>query len=63
MTFPGQFLENQKRVGMLVGLVIEESTGRTYYEEVTRRFLAPLKLRLTRPADRVAATASASSVW
>lgn len=36
---------------ILVGLVIEKATGKTLYDEVTRRFLRPLKLDRTIPAD------------
>jgi len=38
---------------LLVGLIIEEVTGHSYYEEVTRRFLVPLRLTLTTPSDRL----------
>ena len=37
---------------ILVGLIIETVTGHSYYEEVTRRFLVPLRLTLTTPSDR-----------
>jgi D-alanyl-D-alanine carboxypeptidase len=37
---------------ILLGLVIEESTGNRYYDEVTRRFIEPLSLQLTSPSDR-----------
>jgi D-alanyl-D-alanine carboxypeptidase len=37
---------------ILVGLIIEKVTGATYYDELQRRFLTPLKLALTAPADR-----------
>jgi len=37
---------------ILVGLIIEKASGSTYYEELQKRFLGPLKLRLTVPADR-----------
>lgn len=37
---------------VLAGLVIEEATGRDYYDLVTERFLAPLGLRHTKPSDR-----------
>jgi len=37
---------------ILIGLVIEEATGRTYYDEIEERFLIPLDLTLTTPADR-----------
>lgn len=37
---------------ILMGLVIEESTGRSYYEEIKDRFLIPLNLHLTAPSDQ-----------
>ena len=37
---------------ILAGMVIEEATGHTYYDEVSRRFLKPLGLSHTSPADR-----------
>ncbi len=37
---------------ILMGLVIEAATGRTYYEEIKERFLTPLDLTLTAPSDR-----------
>ncbi|MBD3293001.1 MAG: serine hydrolase [Armatimonadia bacterium] len=37
---------------ILVGLIIEASTGQSYYDEVRRRFLDPLHLDLTSPSDR-----------
>ena len=37
---------------ILIGLVIEESTGRSYYEEIKDRFLTPLNLNLTAPSDQ-----------
>lgn len=37
---------------VLVGLVIEESTGRSYYEEIKERFLIPLNLHLTAPSEQ-----------
>jgi D-alanyl-D-alanine carboxypeptidase len=37
---------------ILLGMVIEESTGNRYYDEVTRRFLQPLSLDRTSPSDR-----------
>jgi len=38
---------------LLVGLIIEEVTGRSFYEEVSRRFLTPLHLDLTTPSNRL----------
>jgi D-alanyl-D-alanine carboxypeptidase len=37
---------------ILLGLVIEKATGRSYYAEITQRFLKPLGLSQTSPADR-----------
>ena len=37
---------------ILLGLIIEKVAGRTYYEEVTERFLDALDLELTSPSDR-----------
>jgi D-alanyl-D-alanine carboxypeptidase len=37
---------------ILVGLIIEEATGRDYYDLVRARFLDPLGLRHTGPSDR-----------
>lgn len=39
---------------LLVGLIIEEATGRAYYDELKHRFLIPLKLKQTVPSDRPA---------
>ncbi len=38
---------------ILIGLVIEEVTGRSYYEEIRERFLMPLDLLLTTPSDQL----------
>ena len=37
---------------LLAGLIIEEATGRSYYEEVVERFLDPIGLGSTSPSDR-----------
>ncbi|MEA3392803.1 MAG: serine hydrolase domain-containing protein [Candidatus Marinimicrobia bacterium] len=37
---------------ILIGLVIEEVTERSYYDEIKERFLTPLGLTLTTPSDR-----------
>ncbi|UCC32011.1 MAG: beta-lactamase family protein, partial [Phycisphaerales bacterium] len=37
---------------ILVGMIIERVTGRTYYEELTDRILMPFKLVDTSPSDR-----------
>ena len=36
---------------LLLGMVIEEASGATYYDLVTDRFLAPLGLKTTTPSD------------
>jgi D-alanyl-D-alanine carboxypeptidase len=38
---------------LLLGLVIEKVTGRSWYDEVVIRFLNPLKLSRTEPSDQV----------
>ena len=38
---------------LLVGLIIEKATGRSYYEEVSRRFIEPFGLNATSPSDRI----------
>jgi len=37
---------------IVVGMIIERATGRSFYEELTDRILTPLHLRGTSPADR-----------
>jgi D-alanyl-D-alanine carboxypeptidase len=37
---------------IVLGMIIEKVTGKKYYNEVTRRFLTPLKLNNTIPQDR-----------
>ncbi|MCW9014550.1 MAG: beta-lactamase family protein [Gammaproteobacteria bacterium] len=37
---------------ILIGLVIENATARSYYDEIKQRFLTPLGLKLTAPAER-----------
>lgn len=37
---------------ILAGLVIEAATGSPYYDDIQTRFLTPLGLTLTSPADR-----------
>jgi D-alanyl-D-alanine carboxypeptidase len=37
---------------ILIGLVIEKAIGKSYYDEIKERFLTPLGLTLTAPADR-----------
>ncbi len=37
---------------VLLGLIIEKTTGRSYYDEISHRFLVPLDLALTSPSDR-----------
>ncbi len=36
---------------IIIGMIIEKATGNTYYEEVTERFLRPLKLTGTSPSN------------
>src|SRR5262245_1632375 len=36
---------------ILLGLIIERAGGQTYYEQARKRFLGPLQLKLTEPAD------------
>jgi D-alanyl-D-alanine carboxypeptidase len=38
---------------ILLGLIIEKAAGATFYEEAKRRFLAPLRLNLTEPSNRL----------
>lgn len=38
---------------ILVGMIIERVTGRTYYDELARRILRPLELADTIPSDRI----------
>lgn len=37
---------------ILLGFVIEAAAGSSYYEELERRFLKPLRLNMTSPSDR-----------
>jgi D-alanyl-D-alanine carboxypeptidase len=37
---------------ILLGMIIERAGGASYYEQLHRRFLEPLKLELTTPADK-----------
>ena len=37
---------------IILGIIIEKLTGRSYYDEVRRRVLEPHRLRDTRPSDR-----------
>ncbi len=37
---------------LLIGMIIETATGRSYYEEVTERFLRPVGLDDTAPSER-----------
>ncbi len=38
---------------ILLGLIIERAAGKSYYDQVQTRFLKPLKLTRTSPADRL----------
>jgi D-alanyl-D-alanine carboxypeptidase len=49
---PGEGMSYTDTGYILVGLIIEKATGRTYYEELRRRFLEPFGLKRTVPADR-----------
>jgi D-alanyl-D-alanine carboxypeptidase len=49
---PGKGMSYTDTGYILVGLIIEKVTGRTYYEELRRRFLEPFGLQRTVPADR-----------
>jgi D-alanyl-D-alanine carboxypeptidase len=49
---PGQGWAYSDTGYILLGLVIEQAAGRDYYAEIRRRFLGPLALSLTDPADR-----------
>ncbi len=49
---PGEGMSYTDTGYILVGLIIEKATGRTYYEELRRRFLEPFGLQRTVPADR-----------
>jgi D-alanyl-D-alanine carboxypeptidase len=45
---------------ILVGLIIETVTGRSYYQEVSQKILEPLQLTLTSPSNQPALTGLAS---
>ncbi|CAK9030194.1 Penicillin-binding protein 4* (PBP 4*) (PBP 4A) (Penicillin-binding protein E), partial [Durusdinium trenchii] len=49
---PGQGWAYSDTGYLLLGLIIERATGRSYYEEVSGRFLTPLGLSLTSPSNR-----------
>jgi D-alanyl-D-alanine carboxypeptidase len=48
---PGQGFRYSDTGYILLGLVIERAGGAPYYDQVRARFLVPLKLTLTEPAD------------
>ena len=48
----GQGWEYSDTNYIVLGMIIERLTGRTYYDELRRRILAPLALRNTIPSDR-----------
>ncbi len=50
--FPGEGWSYSDTGYLLVGLIIEEVTGKSYYDEVEERFLKPLQLTLTTPANQ-----------
>jgi D-alanyl-D-alanine carboxypeptidase len=49
---PGEGFKYTDTGYILLGLVIERAGGASYYDQVRRRFLEPLELDDTRPADR-----------
>ncbi len=49
---PGQGWAYTDTGYLLVGLIIEQVTNSSYYEELQTRFLEPLELMLTGPSDR-----------
>jgi D-alanyl-D-alanine carboxypeptidase len=49
---PGEAFHYSDTGYILLGLVIEEAAGRSFYEEVEERFLGPLKLDQTTPSNR-----------
>jgi len=49
---PGQGWAYADTNYILVGMAVEQATGRTVYGEVQRRLLEPLKLTRTIPSDR-----------
>jgi D-alanyl-D-alanine carboxypeptidase len=49
---PGHGFEYTDTGYLIVGVIVERATGSAYYDLVTKRFLQPLDLRLTRPSDR-----------
>lgn len=49
---PGESWSYSDTGYLLLGLVIEEVSGRSYYREVEERFLEPMALDLTSPSDR-----------
>ncbi len=49
---PGRGFRYSDTNYILAGLVIERATGSSYYGELVRRILTPLRLDLTGPADR-----------
>ncbi len=49
---PGRGFSYSDTNYILAGMIIERATGSSYYGELTRRFLTPLGLSMTGPADR-----------
>jgi D-alanyl-D-alanine carboxypeptidase len=45
---------------ILAGLIIEKVTGRTYFDEIKRRFLIPLNMNFTEPSDHLELSGLAS---
>jgi D-alanyl-D-alanine carboxypeptidase len=50
---PGEGWEYTDTAYILLGLIIEEASEHTYYDEVIYRFIVPLRMNLTSPSDRV----------
>lgn len=49
---PGEAFHYSDTGYILLGLIIEEAAGRSFYEEIEERFLGPLKLDQTTPSNR-----------
>lgn len=49
---PGEAFHYSDTGYILLGLIIEEAAGRSFYEEVEQRFLVPLELDQTTPSNR-----------
>ncbi|MBN1225032.1 MAG: beta-lactamase family protein [Candidatus Aminicenantes bacterium] len=49
---PGQGYSYTDTGYILIGMIIEKTTGSTYYEELHKRILGPMQLKRTSPSDR-----------